>query len=54
MRPLQPEKALSPILVTEYIEFSKVIDSGITITLEEYGAVYGISVQAVEESENNR
>ena len=34
VRLLQSSKASSPILVTEYYEFSKVIDSGITMSPE--------------------
>ena len=34
IKPLQLENAQFPILVTEYFEFTKVIDSGITMSPE--------------------
>ena len=43
-----PKKALSPILVTEYIEFSKVIDSGITMS-PEYFSLPEVTVAVVSE-----
>ena len=48
VRPLHPEKAQYPILVTECFEFSKVIDSGITMS-PEYSFSPDVTVAVVPE-----
>ena len=48
VRPLQCKKAQYPILVTEYFEFSKVIDSGITMS-PEYSFSPDVTVAVVPE-----
>ena len=48
VRPLQCKKAQYPILVTECFEFSKVIDSGITMS-PEYSFSPDVTVAVVPE-----